>query len=167
MIAHSLYYAVPARRKQFEKLRNLGKNTGKSTEGADMQRITVPTGKSTELVDITRQVQAAVTEMGVTDGVLYLFCPHTTAGLTLNENWDADVKHDMLLTVDGHIVPPDARHRHAEGNSPAHIKASLFGSSIFVFVENAQLQLGQWQGIYLAEFDGPRQRQVWLKFVGS
>ena len=132
-----------------------------------MQQITVPTGKSTELVDVTRRVQAEVTETGATDGVLYLFCPHTTAGLTLNENWDADVKHDILLTVDSHIVPPDARHHHAEGNSPAHIKASLFGSSIFVFVEKGKLLLGQWQGIYLAEFDGPRQRRVWLKFVGN
>jgi secondary thiamine-phosphate synthase enzyme len=131
-----------------------------------MHRITVSTSKVTELADITRQVQATVTEMGVTDGVLYLFCPHTTAGLTLNENWDPDVKHDMLLTVDSHVVPPDRRHRHAEGNSPAHIKASLFGSSIMVFVEESQLKLGQWQGIYLAEFDGPRHRQVWLKFLG-
>jgi secondary thiamine-phosphate synthase enzyme len=132
-----------------------------------MQRLTVSTSRKTELADITLRVQAMVTEMSVTDGVLYLFCPHTTAGLTLNENWDADVQYDMLLTIDGHIVPPDSRHRHAEGNSPAHIKASLFGSSIFVFVEKGQLQLGQWQGIYLAEFDGPRRRQVWLKFAGS
>ena len=132
-----------------------------------MQQLTVSTSRKTELADITRKVQAIVTEMSVTDGVLYLFCPHTTAGLTLNENWDADVQHDMLLTIDGHIVPPDSRHRHAEGNSPAHIKASLFGSSIFVFVEKGQLQLGQWQGIYLAEFDGPRRRKVWLKFLGS
>jgi secondary thiamine-phosphate synthase enzyme len=132
-----------------------------------MQRITVSTNKQTELADVTRRVQSSITEMNVSDGVLYLFCPHTTAGLTLNENWDADVQHDMLLSVDGHIVPPDSRFRHAEGNSPAHIKTSLFGSSIFVFVEKGQLQLGQWQGIYLAEFDGPRHRQVWLKFIGS
>ena len=132
-----------------------------------MQPLAVSTSRKTELADITHRVQAMVTEMSVTDGVLYLFCPHTTAGLTLNENWDADVQHDMLLTIDGHIVPPDSRHRHAEGNSPAHIKASLLGSSIFVFVEKGQLQLGQWQGIYLAEFDGPRRRKVWLKFLGS
>ena len=132
-----------------------------------MQPLAVSTSRKTELADITHRVQAMVTEMSVTDGVLYLFCPHTTAGLTLNENWDADVQHDMLLTIDGHIVPPDSRHRHAEGNSPAHIKTSLFGSSIFVFVEKGQLQLGQWQGIYLAEFDGPRRRKVWLKFLGS
>jgi secondary thiamine-phosphate synthase enzyme len=132
-----------------------------------MQQITVSTSHTTELVDITRVVQAAVGEMGALDGVLHLFCPHTTAGLTLNENWDPDVKHDLLLTVDQHIVLPDARHRHSEGNSPAHIKASLFGSSVVVFVEEGRLQLGRWQGLYLAEFDGPRRRQVWLKFLRS
>jgi secondary thiamine-phosphate synthase enzyme len=130
-----------------------------------MRRITVSTNQSTELVDITRPLQMAVGEMGATDGVLYLFCPHTTAALTLNENWDPDVVHDLLLTVDKHIVVPDARHRHSEGNSPAHIKASLFGATTLVFVENGQLQLGQWQGLYLAEFDGPRRRQIWLKYL--
>ncbi len=132
-----------------------------------MQQITVSTNRTTELVDITVSVQAALGDMGATDGVLYLFCPHTTAGLTLNENWDPDVKHDVLLTVDGHIAPADSRHRHGEGNSPAHIKTSLFGSHTLVFVEDGKLQLGRWQGLYLAEFDGPRRRQVWLKFLGD
>jgi secondary thiamine-phosphate synthase enzyme len=130
-----------------------------------MQSIRVQTSRKTELVDITARVQAALDELGAVDGVLYLFCPHTTAGLTLNENWDPDVQRDMLLTVDEHIVPPDSRHRHSEGNSTAHIKASLFGSNTLVFVENGKLQLGQWQGLYLAEFDGPRTRQIWLKFL--
>jgi secondary thiamine-phosphate synthase enzyme len=130
-----------------------------------MQQITVSTSYTTELVDITRLVQAAVGEMGALDGVLHLFCPHTTAGLTLNENWDPDVTHDLLLTIDQHIVLPDAHHRHSEGNSPAHIKTSLLGSSVAVFVEEGRLQLGRWQGLYLAEFDGPRRRQVWLKFL--
>jgi secondary thiamine-phosphate synthase enzyme len=132
-----------------------------------MLRLTISTHTSTELVDITPVVQGALESLGALDGVVCLFCPHTTAALTLNENWDADVKRDMLLTVDGHIAPPDARHRHSEGNSPAHIKTSLLGSNTLVFVESGELQLGQWQGIYLAEFDGPRQRQVWLKFLGS
>jgi secondary thiamine-phosphate synthase enzyme len=130
-----------------------------------MQSLRIQTSYTTELVDITARVQAALGDMGAIDGVLYLFCPHTTAGLTLNENWDPDVRRDMLLTVDGHIVPPDSRHRHSEGNSPAHIKTSLFGSNTLVFVEDGKLQLGQWQGLYLAEFDGPRSRQVWLKFL--
>lgn len=132
-----------------------------------MKRITVGTNQSTELVDITDTIQAQVSENGWNDGVLYLFCPHTTAGLTLNENWDPDVKRDMLLTIDGDIAPPDKRHKHAEGNSPAHIKSSLMGANTLVFVENGQVQLGRWQGIYLAEFDGPRRRQVWVKFLNA
>lgn len=132
-----------------------------------MEQLTVSTNQTTELVDITTTIQAYVAENGLLDGVLVLFCPHTTAGLTLNENWDPDVKHDMLLTLDGDIAPPDARHRHAEGNSPAHIKASLMGAGTPLFVERGQIQLGRWQGIYLAEFDGPRRRQVWLKFLGG
>ncbi len=132
-----------------------------------MERFTVRTSRATEMVDITGLVQEVVSRLGALDGVVHLYCPHTTAGLTVNENWDPDVQRDMLLTVDGHIAPPDARHRHGEGNSPAHVKASLFGSSALVFVEGARLQLGQWQGVYLAEFDGPRQRQVWVKFLGD
>jgi secondary thiamine-phosphate synthase enzyme len=132
-----------------------------------MERLNIRTNRATELVDITGQVQDAVTRLGAVDGVVYLFCPHTTAGLTLNENWDPDVQRDMLLTIDGHIAPPDPRHRHGEGNSPAHIKASLFGADAAVFVEEGRLQLGRWQGVYLAEFDGPRQRQVWVKFLGE
>ncbi len=132
-----------------------------------MERLSIRTNRSTELVDITGQVQEAVARLGGLDGVVYLFCPHTTAGLTLNENWDPDVQRDILLTMDGHIAPPDPRHRHGEGNSPAHIKASLVGADAAIFVEEGRLQLGRWQGIYLAEFDGPRQRQVWLKFLGE
>ncbi|MEP0762032.1 MAG: YjbQ family protein [Chloroflexota bacterium] len=132
-----------------------------------MERFTVRTSRPTEMVDITGRVQEIVSRMGARDGVVHLYCPHTTAGLTVNENWDPDVQRDILLTLDGHIAPPDPRHRHGEGNSPAHIKASLFGSSVLVFVEQSRLQLGQWQGVYLAEFDGPRQRQVWVKFLGE
>lgn len=104
-----------------------------------MQKLSVSTHQPTELVDITRAVQTANSEMGAVDGVLYLFCPHTTAGLTLNENWDPDVKRDLLLTVDDHLAPADPRHRHSEGNSPAHIKASLMGASALVFVEDGRI----------------------------
>ncbi len=131
-----------------------------------METITISTHRATEFVDITALVQAEAEKLGAVDGVLYLFCPHTTAALTLNENWDPDVQSDMLLSLNEHIVPPDRRHRHGEGNSPAHIKTSLFGSHTAVFVEEGRLRLGRWQGIYLAEFDGPRRRQVWLKFLG-
>ncbi len=132
-----------------------------------MEVLTIATRQRSELVDITASVSRALAALGGQDGVLTLFCPHTTAGLTLNENWDPDVMRDILLTFDNHIAPPDARHRHSEGNSPAHIKASLVGASAQVLVEGGALQLGRWQGLYLAEFDGPRQRQIWLKFLGS
>ncbi|HML23258.1 MAG TPA: secondary thiamine-phosphate synthase enzyme YjbQ, partial [Aggregatilinea sp.] len=118
-------------------------------------------------VDITEIVQDVIRSQEYEDGILTLFCPHTTAGLTVNENWDPDVQTDVLLTVDERIAPPDPRHRHSEGNSPAHIKTSLFGSSQVILVEGGKLLLGQWQGLYLAEFDGPRRRKVWLKFMGS
>ncbi|MBS1251515.1 MAG: hypothetical protein MAG451_00548 [Anaerolineales bacterium] len=131
-----------------------------------MESLSVSTGSKTEFVDITSQVQDAVTEAGVEEGVCYVFVPHTTAGITVNENWDPNVERDILLTLDNHIAPRDSRHRHAEGNSPAHIKASLMGSSVTVFVEGGRLQLGRWQGIFLGEFDGPRRRNVWVKWVG-
>lgn len=127
----------------------------------------IPTTARTELVDITAQVAQAVGQSGVSEGVCHIFVPHTTAGVTLNENWDPTVCHDILLTMNDHLVPPDHRHRHGEGNSPAHIKATLCGASATVFVSGGQLQLGRWQGIYLAEFDGPRRRRVWVKVVAD
>jgi len=130
-----------------------------------MIKLEVSTRANTELVDITAQVAEVVRESGVKEGVCYLFVPHTTAGITLNENWDPTVRHDILLTLNDRLVPPDPRHRHTEGNSPAHIKATLCGASATVFVSKGQLQLGTWQGIYLAEFDGPRRRRVWVKVM--
>ena len=126
-----------------------------------MITLDIRSNASTELQDITPVVQRAVGESGVQEGVCLLFVPHTTAALTLNENWDSDVGRDILLTVND-LAPPDPRHRHREGNSPAHIKSSLLGVSAFLFVSRGRLQLGNWQGIYLAEFDGPRTRRVWL-----
>ncbi len=131
-----------------------------------MITLTVSSSTSSELVDITHQVQEALRKSGVKDGVCALFVPHTTAGLTLNENWDPDVKRDFALTM-AEIAPPDPRHRHSEGNSPAHIQASLMGASVMIFVQDGGLQLGSWQGLYLAEFDGPRRRKVWIKFISS
>ena len=114
--------------------------------------------------DITSQVQGAVTESGVQEGHCYLFCPHTTAGLTLNENWDPSVQHDMGLVLDG-LVPQRRDFRHGEGNSPAHVKSSLMGASQTLFVSGGRLVLGSWQGLYLVEFDGPRTRKVLVKVV--
>jgi secondary thiamine-phosphate synthase enzyme len=132
-----------------------------------MITLNVPTKARTELVDITGQAAQAVRDSGISEGVCYIFVPHTTAGITLNENWDPTVQHDILLTMNDHLVPPDPRHRHGEGNSPAHIKATLCGASSTVLVSGGQLQLGRWQGIYLAEFDGPRRRSVWVKVMAG
>ncbi len=131
-----------------------------------METLDVTTPPGSAFVDITQRVQDAVARSGVGEGLCVLFLPHTTAGLTLNENWDPDVQHDLLLTL-GELIRPDARHRHSEGNSPAHLKASLFGSSLTLIVARGALQLGAWQGVYLAEFDGPRRRNVWVKLVAD
>ena len=128
--------------------------------------LSVQTRASSELVDISHQVQEVVRESGVQQGFCMLFVPHTTAGLTLNENWDPDVRGDILMTM-ADVAPHDSRHRHGEGNSPAHIKASLLGANSMVFIEDGHLQLGSWQGIYLAEFDGPRRRKVWVKIMAG
>jgi secondary thiamine-phosphate synthase enzyme len=119
----------------------------------------VGTHSRSELVDVTGQVQRLVTASGVREGLAVVFCPHTTAGMTINENADPDVVHDILNALDK-LVPWRAGYRHGEGNSAAHIKASLMGSSVTVLVRDGRLQLGTWQGIYFCEFDGPRQRRV-------
>lgn len=123
------------------------------------QQIEVRTRSHDELVDITDQVQGVVSRHGVTTGLCHVFVPHTTAGLTLNENWDPSVRRDVLVALDK-LVPWDADYQHGEGNSAAHVKASLMGFSHTLLVENGRLVLGSWQGVYLTEFDGPRQRRV-------
>jgi secondary thiamine-phosphate synthase enzyme len=125
-----------------------------------MTSIEVRTGRRTEFVDITSDVRRAVTEAGLRDGVCVVYCPHTTAALTIQENADPDVVHDMLLWLNTHIPKEVAGFRHAEGNSDAHIKSSLVGSSVMVLVEKGELVLGTWQGVYFCEFDGPRRRTV-------
>ena len=128
-----------------------------------MHQFQVRTSSRTELKDITAQVTDAVSEMGIDNGVVTLFIPHTTAAVTINENADPDVVHDMLKVIDEIIPFNHPAYRHMEGNSAAHIKSSLVGCSQSVIVENGCLQLGTWQGIYFAEFDGPRTRKVWVK----
>jgi secondary thiamine-phosphate synthase enzyme len=118
------------------------------------------------MVDITMQVQQVVGQSGIKEGICYLYVPHTTAGLTINENADPTVKSDILKELDK-IVPWRDDYDHMEGNAAAHIKASLVGSSQFVLVIGGRLRLGTWQGIYLAEFDGPRSRRVWVKVVAG
>ena len=119
----------------------------------------ISTNAREEYVDITREVAAAAAEMGVRDGGVLVYCPHTTAGLTINENADPDVVRDMLDVLQ-RLVPCDAGYRHCEGNADSHVKASLMGASVMVPTSGGQLQLGTWQGIYLCEFDGPRSRNV-------
>lgn len=127
-----------------------------------MQKLGVSTGSRTELLDITSKVQDAVRESGVSGGVCTVFVPHTTAAVTINENADPSVMHDILAVVDRVIPFSDSSYRHGEGNSAAHIKSSLFGCSEQVIVSGGRLQLGTWQGIFFAEFDGPRSRKVWV-----
>ena len=129
-----------------------------------MEQIEVRTGAKQVFHDITAEVQAAVGQSGVVEGVCHVFCPHTTAGLTLNENWDPAVCQDLCLVFND-LVPQRSDFGHAEGNSAAHAKASLAGSSLTLFVDAGKLVLGSWQGVYLAEFDGPRQRRVLLKVM--
>ncbi len=111
---------------------------------------------------ITSQVNEVIKDSGVTDGICVVYCPHTTAGITINENADPDVVKDMLLGFDK-AFPDRSEFRHAEGNSSAHLKASCVGSSVTVIIENGRLVLGTWQGIYFCEFDGPRKRKFYVK----
>jgi secondary thiamine-phosphate synthase enzyme len=122
----------------------------------------VKTSGRTEMIDITSAVQEALQRTGVQDGICMIYVPHTTAALTINENADPNVSKDILMMLNN-IVPFQERYQHLEGNSPAHIKASLLGFSQAVFVESGRLVLGTWQGIFLCEFDGPRNRKVHVK----
>ena len=126
------------------------------------QQFTVQTRGGIQLVDITDRVESAVRESGVHSGVAHVFVTHTTAGITINENADPSVRGDLVAALE-RAVPDDARYSHTEGNSPAHVKASLMGLCQTVLVENGKLMLGTWQGIYLCEFDGPRTRRVVVK----
>jgi secondary thiamine-phosphate synthase enzyme len=122
----------------------------------------IRTPSHSALVDITSQVDQLVRESGIQEGACYIFVPHTTAGLTINENADPTVRSDILETLQK-IVPWRGDYKHSEGNAAAHVKASLMGFSQHVFISRGRLDLGTWQGIYLAEFDGPRTRKVWVQ----
>ncbi len=126
--------------------------------------LTVRTRNRTELVDITDQVQRVVRESKAASGLVALFVPHTTAAVTINENADPSVQQDVLAELN-RLVPFSGPYKHTEGNSAAHIKSSMVGPSLTVFVEEGRLALGTWQGIYFCEFDGPRSRKVWIKII--
>ncbi len=129
-----------------------------------MQQLTLNT-PAEGFIDITGHVRKIVAAGTVQNGLCQIFVPHTTAGLTINENADPDVVTDMLAALDKMV--PDLPYRHGEGNSPAHVKSSLVGCSLTVPISEGRLCLGTWQGIYFCEFDGPRSRKVWLQLVGS
>jgi secondary thiamine-phosphate synthase enzyme len=124
--------------------------------------ILVKTDGAQQFVDITQQVRHVVRESGVKSGVCWIFIPHTTAAVTINENADPDVRRDILDRLEA-AVPSSGKYLHAEGNAHAHIKSSLIGASVAVFVEAGQLVLGTWQSIFLCEFDGPRTRNVMVR----
>jgi len=126
-------------------------------------QLTIQTTQQTELVAITDRIQQAVTQSGVQNGLCALYVPHTTAAVTINENADPMVARDILVAVNKLIPLNDPEHRHLEGNSAAHVKACFFGTSETVLIENGQLVLGTWQGIYFCEFDGPRTRNLHIK----
>ncbi len=131
-----------------------------------VQTFQVRTSAQTEFIDITRSVREAVKKAGVEDGICIVFIPHTTAAVTINENADPSVVQDIVMAFNK-IVPFKDSYRHTEGNSPAHIKASLVGCSQSVFVESGELVLGTWQGIFFCEFDGPRNRKVNVKVISE
>ena len=122
------------------------------------------TKKPQELIDITETVRKEVEKSGVSEGMAYVFVPHTTAGVTINENADPDVTADIIAGLNK-VIPVIGNYRHVEGNSHAHIKSSLMGASCCVMVENGMLKLGTWQAIYFCEFDGPRHRKFYIRIV--
>lgn len=126
--------------------------------------LTVKTRSRTELIDITSDVSQLVRKSGIEAGLCLLYVPHTTAAVTINESADPSVKSDIMMILN-QIVPWEAKYRHMEGNSPAHVKSTMVGASELVAVENGSLVLGTWQGIFFCEFDGPRTRKIHVRLL--
>jgi secondary thiamine-phosphate synthase enzyme len=129
-----------------------------------MDVLHVKTQRRTQFLDVTDLVRRAVEKSNVENGVCYVYVPHTTAGVTINEHFDPDVATDLEDVFD-RLVPKSGPYRHSEGNSDSHAKATLAGSSQAIFIEEGKLALGRWQGIFLCEFDGPRERTIWVKVL--
>lgn len=125
-----------------------------------MKQISIKTSLKSQFIEITRDVQVFAGEQSIKNGAVMIFVPHTTAGVTINEHADPDVVRDMVMMLDRMVPWNDPDYRHGEGNSAAHIKASMMGSSVMVTVRDGKLQLGTWQGIFFCEFDGPRTRNI-------
>jgi len=130
-----------------------------------MERFQISTPEQTVMINITARVQGIIDEKGYKNGFCQVFIPHTTAAVTINENADPDVKHDIITEINK-VIPFNDGYHHIEGNSAAHIKTSLLGSSELIPVDQGRLKLGTWQGIFFCEFDGPRRREVWVQFLG-
>ena len=131
-----------------------------------METLRVKTGRRTQLLDVTTAVERVVGESGVVSGVCYVYVPHTTAGVTINEHADPDVASDLEGVFD-RLVPRSGPYRHAEGNTDSHAKAVMVGASQVVFVERRKLALGTWQGVFFCEFDGPRERKIFVKITAD
>lgn len=129
-----------------------------------METLELRTPRREALVRITPALTDLIAAKGWQDGAVVVFCPHTTAGLTVNEDADPDVATDMVMAMN-RLIPRDAGYRHAEGNSDAHVKTTLVGPSLTLIVSDGRLQLGTWQGVYLCEWDGPRTRKVWVQWL--
>lgn len=131
-----------------------------------IESFTINTARRNQLIDISEKIQKIIDASGVSDGIAHIFVPHTTAAVTINENADPTVQSDMLgfLTK---LIPENSGFRHSEGNSDAHIKSSLVGAHVAIFIEGGRLVFGTWQGIYFCEFDGPRSRRVLVKIVAD
>ena len=125
-----------------------------------MHEIDVKTSSRDQMIDLTRQVADVVSRSGVGSGCVVVYVPHTTAGITINENADPDVVHDVLAQLDKMVPHSQPFYRHSEGNSAAHVKATTVGSSVTVPIDHGRMALGRWQGVYFCEFDGPRSRRV-------
>lgn len=131
-----------------------------------MEKLSIRTNKRNEIIDITKPIKSLVENSKIKKGMCIVFCPHTTAGITINENYDPSVKSDILFSLEK--ISPDYREfRHSEGNSDAHVKSSLMGCSLNLLINNETLVLGQWQGIFFCEFDGPRSREILVDFIES
>ncbi len=127
----------------------------------------VRTRSRTEMIDVTSQVESIVSDSGITNGEVTVFCPHTTAAITINENADPDVQHDVLMMLDEIVPRSHSGYRHSEGNSDAHCKSSLVGCSATVLLHDRRLSLGTWQAVFFCEFDGPRSRRVVVQVRGE
>ncbi len=131
-----------------------------------MQTLEIATRNRSEMIDITSEIQSIVSKSDIKSGFCLVYVPHTTAGITINENADPSVAEDILNSFEK-LIPFNERYSHIEGNSPAHIKSSIMGQSVNIIIEDGKLLIGTWQGIFFCEFDGPRNRKIYVQLIGK